>query len=694
MRTYAARRVREGSFPLWTSMVQCGFPLYADGQTGITYPFNLLYILSPTPEANDWFMAIHYLFLVIATYLLLERYMSPIAASVSANTFLYSTYVQSSHPVAGNSSTILWLPLGLYLIDSWRRGSPKALWWTAFANGLAILAWEPCTLKNVFAFQAVYLAYRVWLGSGGAQGESGFRDFKDFAGRFADKSLACAKAYLIIFGVAVLIAGIQVWPAIGFVSQSSRTNGYESALDFEEFRGSRIPPHLFLSFLHPDLFGTVWAPKIGMIWEEHMTIFCGFGAIFLVPCAWMFGRNKQEVVFWTIALIVGTLLITGSPLYSVTYYIPVFNWFRWPSRYAIYFAFSIAALAGFGVDGLLALISTRQRHIGILRPAVALGLGLLAIFGHVRSLKDYLGDRQIYSECSKSILELAHSEKGFRLMPLASALYDDRASEAIIRRNARFCPPDFNLHCGVPCATIMGQEHTVTQRIMRDVLRLKHPNALRVAAVTHVSSPKSLQALNRAEIDVYSPVYFPTENELDAVPNADCTLYRFRAALPRARMVYRARTVADSEERLRLIGSDAFDPATEAIVEKDVSLESSSGISKVDWEEIADCQLTINVSTDATGLLVVADTHSENIVARLDGEPTEMLRVNHGFRGVVIPPGNHVVTMEVSYRPLFIGAAVSAIGLLICFGALCKSNTAQPEPATALLGDPNGSRMS
>lgn len=57
----------------------------------------------------------------------------------------------------------------------------------------------------------------------------------------------------------------------------------------------------------------------------------------------------------------------------------------------------------------------------------------------------------------------------------------------------------------------------------------------------------------------------------------------------------------------------------------------------------------IQVTGSSGGVLVLHDQWYPGWVATLDGERTQLLRMDHAFRGVALPPGDHVVRMD--YRP-------------------------------------------
>lgn len=75
-------------------------------------------------------------------------------------------------------------------------------------------------------------------------------------------------------------------------------------------------------------------------------------------------------------------------------------------------------------------------------------------------------------------------------------------------------------------------------------------------------------------------------------------------------------------------------------------------------------QMTARLRTP--GFLVLADTFHRGWSARVDGEPTEIIRANRAMRAVPVPAGEHVVTMEYTSTAFQIGAAISGMGWLAC----------------------------
>jgi uncharacterized membrane protein YfhO len=66
-------------------------------------------------------------------------------------------------------------------------------------------------------------------------------------------------------------------------------------------------------------------------------------------------------------------------------------------------------------------------------------------------------------------------------------------------------------------------------------------------------------------------------------------------------------------------------------------------------------------------VLVVTDSYYPEWIATVDGVTEPIIPVNLLFRGVVVPPGRHVVEMSYAPASWSIGVAVSLAGLVALF---------------------------
>lgn len=640
LRIHSAKSVREGVFPAWTTNLHCGYPLYADGQTGLLYPPFLLYVLSPTPETHDRFMALHYALAGLFAYIfLVARIREPMAACVGAITFMASTSLQSTHVVPGILASMCWLPLSLWLIDRYAKGGIRSIYVLALVNAMAILAGVVQAALYSFALQGLYFLLRVRV-----------RNVWSFG-------LGLFLAFLL----PPLLAAAQIVPTYFFSANSTRMEQGGSALDWEAFTTGRLDPRHLLTFFSPDYFGD---PEHYSLpgqpydaWAESLQVFCGYAAIVLFPLGLFAGRPRRDKFFWIGIVVLTLLCATASPVYGLVYHIPVFNWFRWPGRYMPLFALAVSVLTAMGANWLMERVRQRGNAFAF---RIGAALVFLTILGTHRTMGYYTTPSDFYLQASPTILRERRTSEHFRLMPLARALYETwTMSDEQLRRNASFLPVSYNLLWNVPAAALFDQGNAVTPESMHDIASMQHPNALKVSAITHVSAPAPPEQLSEVERAIHGG-YIPDGRQLETLADEDAFVARVRNVQPRAWVVHETVLIPDRKERLQWIASEQFDPSRAAVVEEAMTLSPVVSRDVVQVSETRADQLVVDVDTAARGLLVVADSFHDGWTATLDGEPVAILRVNHAFRGVLVPPGRHRVAFEYQVPGIGWGIAISA----------------------------------
>ena len=655
-RAYAATELLSGHFPDWTFRLGCGFPLLAEGQTAFLYPPSILYWVYSAPEANDWFVALHMFLLALFLWLFLTRFAGPVPALSGAIAVLAGAYIQTNHMIPGTVATLCWLPLSLWGMDRWCAGYRSSIAWSALATGLAILAWEPHTMAAVFVIQGLFIFYRSFIDPVVASGAP----LPTFGSR------VWTSLQLGTFGVLVgiLLTAFQILPCIDYVIETSRLEGIRSTLTIDQFRAQRLPPYMLATLLHPDFWGTPWAPEQGYFWEEHLTIFLGFVPVVLAPIGVFCARPKKARWFWLAMAILGLDFIMAGPILSMLYFTPIFGWFRWPCHYMAIFALPVAWFTAMGVRQLALWL----RRFGINPTLTASVLALASVFGHVRTVAAFVGPVDLFDSTAPEIIELARSGPNFRLLPVSHPLFGQSMNDPYsFRPTLASAIPDFNLKERIPVAIQCNQLETVAQRETTELLRLHHENSLRVMAVSHLSSPIPLEGWAEEAVKHYMLFWVPAAEKLEPVACTGCYLFRYQDSLPRVRMVYSVHVEPDRTRRLEWIGSDRFDPSTTAVSEVPIELgsASTSTTASLHYEDVNDSTLSIQVTTDSRGLLVISDTYSSHVVAFVDGQRTKVERVNHAFRGVVIPPGEHSVVLTYENRWINAGLMIAVIGMLL-----------------------------
>ena len=112
-------------------------------------------------------------------------------------------------------------------------------------------------------------------------------------------------------------------------------------------------------------------------------------------------------------------------------------------------------------------------------------------------------------------------------------------------------------------------------------------------------------------------------------------------------------------------GTD-FKPLQIALVEKPLALSSQLSDSNA-WatvEVVSGNYMQVRTSSKIANFLVTSDVYYPGWRARVDGQETPLYRANYALRGVLVPPGDHVVLFEYRPRSFKVGAVISLLSLL------------------------------
>ncbi|MFV1981774.1 MAG: YfhO family protein, partial [Rhodothermia bacterium] len=132
--------------------------------------------------------------------------------------------------------------------------------------------------------------------------------------------------------------------------------------------------------------------------------------------------------------------------------------------------------------------------------------------------------------------------------------------------------------------------------------------------------------------------------------------------------------VSDAAAVLTELKRPTFDRQEIAIL-----LTDPGPLGRIDSTSVAEVELTSytaheaewSVKSDARRLLVSSEIYyPAGWTATVDGEATEILQVNHAFRAVIVPAGEHVVRMKFRPESHFRGVWISLISTILVYGVL------------------------
>jgi hypothetical protein len=188
----------------------------------------------------------------------------------------------------------------------------------------------------------------------------------------------------------------------------------------------------------------------------------------------------------------------------------------------------------------------------------------------------------------------------------------------------------------------------------------------------NVSTPPS--RWNWASLDLMAVEWFITGDDLPPAERAVLQQHGFRIAgqygyalrwqrdgTSLARFVQAADVIPGEQQRLARLRA-GYPLLDRAIVEEPVDLPAggSTAGQEVDVTGVGETSVDLAVRTPQRSLLVLGDPWYPGWRVEIDGKPADLLRVDHAFRGVVVPAGEHHVRFVYVDRRFQLG-----IGLLV-----------------------------
>jgi hypothetical protein len=726
-RVWAASEWAQGHVPLWNPDVGNGFPLAADGQTGVFYlPNMLLFGLLPAASAVNLSVLGHIGFAAEG----MRRLMNALGtrgsgALLGAVAFAFSGFMSTHIGYLGMQNAAAWLPwlVGAVIVGRW---APIGL-----CGAMMMVAGHPqMAIIGLVAAAAV----AVWQG------------------------------HLRMFLVGTLVAGLAASPQLLATAELLGSSMREGGVTDAFAHIGALPVAELVNGLLPTFFGLDRPADIAQSYFHRGDGYWGAGtnhwemSFYLgvvVSILAVIGARGQR--FWLGLAGTSVLLMVGSPLWDALRVLPIFDSMRFPVRFSVVLTLAVAVLAGKGLE--LVLSHSRPRTLAWNLAGIAsLFAGGLAIGGVIFA--------RIRPALEASLLARyagrAHEDSA---VPLIAGAPDLTASDAMVRvqqilsgAEASLDPmaPANLLAFGLVMAFAVVMYARAQRRLSAPVVALaliglsygdlwsfgsdynprtttqtvnQPPSAVarlgaqltngRVAVVDRRRNPSLDKELISSNIGLQyglQDVLVPSpllnlrneallektgldigkrgpekwrlvEKHLPLISmmgvrwlfsehatdgglfrthmSQPVYVYENTAAMPREFLVWCVEISDDPWAAL-----DTLNPAVSAIVERDVGIAEcrvpmSDGTVSASVDEAHYRRL--HVDTAAPALLVQAESYAPGWVATIDGEPAELHRVNWTFRGVVVPPGHH--TVELKYQPQWLSASLP-VSLLAWLGLL------------------------
>jgi hypothetical protein len=138
-------------------------------------------------------------------------------------------------------------------------------------------------------------------------------------------------------------------------------------------------------------------------------------------------------------------------------------------------------------------------------------------------------------------------------------------------------------------------------------------------------------------------------------------------ALPRFAFFTDYEIISGERNLLGKLRAPDFDIKKTLILERDpgIARGEASDFIKLDYDEKRTCNISVNVTCGAPGLLFFGDSYSPFWRASVNGAPAPVLRADYKFMAVPLAAGVNSVTLRFTPKYFYCGAAVSAAGLIL-----------------------------
>ncbi len=695
--SYAAERWADGELPLWNPYMHAGAPFLADPQTAVMYPPRQLTLTflalgadfsgARVYRALQIEMTLHVLLGLGWMYAFLRcltsangRTLSILSSLMGASVFGFggflNAYPQLQLPIL---ETAIWFPavlMGIHQATSKEQMRWRWLMGGGIALALAVMAGHPQTFVLMGYTAVAYLVYRL-RGRGWRQIGWG----------------------LIVLGaVAAGLSAVQLLPTLEFQQET-----YRQGFSMDDKSGGFALQDI-LQALFPRMLGD-WSP-----------LYVGVMSLILIGIA--IGRLLREVAFWIGAAVVGLVLSFGNKfaLYQVFYVLlPGFSLFRGQERTVVVVVVAASVLVAYGVVavGREFFVPRERLYLTIIMMSLLiLSGGFAVVFFFLRLMPPNGELYQTPLQASiYALLMLAvgwailyraihhYPHRMFFVAALAALLLFDLFSVNI--NNTNFEPISTTDRLPQPdyIATIQSHlwpgQHVEGLRGIRDsygalyrVPDVWGNSPLRLDSVEYYLWQIPIeQRWELLGVQVVNSEWERLPRPHQAVGSGQdvegpFTIYQLLEPRPFAHLVYNVR-LAEADEARSLLRDLNFSLRDTVILpEQDrqavAQVEAGTGFTTL--RTFAPEYIEVQTTSDTSAVLTLALPYTNGWHADINGQATNVLKAYDGLVAVVVPSGNHTITLH--YRPwsFVIGAAISMLSLI---GVLVAMIMAYPRERNA-----------
>jgi hypothetical protein len=682
-RVLAGQLLRAGHLPVWTSQICSGFPL--TGAPAEPIGLSLFALLPPAP-ALDALIVILLLVAAHGSYALARRFGADVfGAFLAGIAFAGSGYIACQLKHLSIVSTIVWVPVGMLLIDHALAPRSRYRWSAIAAFGLVfaeqVLSGFPQSVYIAALTYGAFALFRALLVRTQHPAEG-------IAGTLSGLAVA------IVLGAAAGAVLMLPLSALGGISDRAEPLGY----DWSTRLAYWVPniKTFLLPYANGDISNNTYAGP-PFFWEDYGYV----GALtFLLALYGTFRERRRPLVVFTFALtVLAYLFVLGrsTPVFHAAYVlVPGLKLFRFPTRFLFVVDLGLALLGAFGLTRLRADVASRcpaPSRVPLVTGALVCGVTVLDLFVHQPRQNPMVpadawlappptvalvrGDtvqprtftprhRDVHRGTFLAASGWANVEPYYQLRDalepnLGGAFWDVPSGDCYVGLSPRWYVDVWGDHNReLSLMSLLSANDFAAGRLR---VRENFPAIMRAYGVTHVIGAYPLEGAPLPFVGRAGGAY----------------VYRVDGSA-RVRIVPVAHRLSDRDAAQRLL-DPSFDPTREVLIQDapaDARIDSGSATNTVAGTAAIVSEgareMTIRTQSSADAFLLLADTYYPGWTATIDGQAAPVYRANLSVRALALPPGTHEVRFH--YDPpgfrlgLLVSTAAMALLILWLTGAL------------------------
>ncbi len=678
-----------GEIPFWTPYSLCGTPLLANSQSAPLYPLHLLALPLPTWLAVGWLAWFHLFWAGLGLALFLRREGLSLPASwMGGALWMFSTFFVAWLQLPSVPSTLSWFGWVLLGLNSLAEGGRRRLALFALPVAMMVLAGH-----LQFAFYGFLLTALYALRLAAPQLRTDWRTGVQFLG-------------LVLGGLVLglMIASPQLLPVLEYSGWSHRAS-VASEEGYQAYVRNALPLFHLVALWFPDAYGH---PRNGSYWGavHYAELALSLGILGLLWALSSLGRARGSVFWWSVVGL-SLLLALGTPLLRLFYfYLPGFSATGSPARVLCLFAFGLSVLAGYGFNRFLEVHKVFWRGLG-----AYIGFGLLAVLIAYTLLPGGVPREPLIQAIGAMFPRVGALLAVSALLGVALQRKLLSAPGALVLLGLMTVLEPFAQGYRYPLYAgreVVGHLSAFTERGLGGEVKLGERIAILNTRWSLYEPPPAVMPSNTSVLNRYYEVggydsllprpmkqVLDWVNGTDSAPPENGNMQFVKQLNERLRWLRVERALTsdglqkiEGDQRGIYLGraelAEAITPEQldEAWAQGVVLLDAEQGAdalqkygagtfvsnAQIEWQEYRANSLRLRVlnSSQQVSWLLLSDTYYPGWRAWVDAQPVPLVRANHAFRAVPIPPGTHEVQM--SYMPthflLGVLASGTAIGVL------------------------------